>query len=56
MRVHEAATAASYAAMQDYGGIGSTWECDMHPWMHRAHAPAGSWGSADEHRRLPGSR
>jgi alkylation response protein AidB-like acyl-CoA dehydrogenase len=48
----EAAVAASYAAMQAYGGIGFTWECDVHLWMRRAQVLAASWGSADEHWRL----
>jgi alkylation response protein AidB-like acyl-CoA dehydrogenase len=48
----EAAIGASYAAMQAHGGIGFTWECDVHLWMRRAQVLAGSWGSADEHWRL----
>jgi alkylation response protein AidB-like acyl-CoA dehydrogenase len=40
----EAATAASYAALQTHGGVGYMWDTDLHLWMKRALALAGAWG------------
>jgi alkylation response protein AidB-like acyl-CoA dehydrogenase len=49
----EAASEASYASMQAFGGMGYTWDCPIHLWMRRAQVLASGWGNADEHwRRL----
>jgi alkylation response protein AidB-like acyl-CoA dehydrogenase len=51
--IGEAATQASYAALQVHGGIGYTWECDLHLWMKRSQALEAAWGNAASHwRRL----
>jgi alkylation response protein AidB-like acyl-CoA dehydrogenase len=51
--IGEAARQASSAALQVHGGIGYTWECDLHLWMKRCQALEGAWGSTDEQwRRL----
>lgn len=47
----EASRQASYAALQVHGGIGYTWECDLHLWMKRSQALEGAWGNADRHWR-----
>jgi hypothetical protein len=52
----ESAREASYAALQVHGGIGYTWECDLHLWMKRSQALQGAWGGADTHFRKLGGR
>ncbi len=39
-------------ALQVHGGIGFTWEDDLHLWLKRGMALRSSWGSAADHRRL----
>jgi alkylation response protein AidB-like acyl-CoA dehydrogenase len=39
------------AALQVLGGIGFTWEHDLHLWLKRGRANAAAWGDAREHRR-----
>ncbi|MEA2227639.1 MAG: hypothetical protein QOF04_1269 [Solirubrobacteraceae bacterium] len=39
------------AALQVLGGIGFTWEHDLHLWLKRGRANAASWGDARSHRR-----
>jgi alkylation response protein AidB-like acyl-CoA dehydrogenase len=39
------------AALQVLGGIGFTWEHDLHLWLKRGHANAATWGDARSHRR-----
>jgi alkylation response protein AidB-like acyl-CoA dehydrogenase len=46
--IGDAVQAASYAALQTYGGIGYTWECDLHLWMKRAQVLSASWVSTAE--------
>jgi alkylation response protein AidB-like acyl-CoA dehydrogenase len=38
------------AALQVLGGIGFTWEHDLHFWLKRGRANAASWGDARSHR------
>jgi alkylation response protein AidB-like acyl-CoA dehydrogenase len=38
------------AALQVHGGIGFTWEHDLHLWLKRGKANAYQWGDAGEHR------
>ena len=38
------------AALQVHGGIGFTWEHDLHLWLKRGKANAYLWGDAREHR------
>jgi alkylation response protein AidB-like acyl-CoA dehydrogenase len=38
------------AALQVLGGIGFTWEHDLHFWLKRGRANAASWGDAWSHR------
>jgi alkylation response protein AidB-like acyl-CoA dehydrogenase len=38
------------AALQVHGGIGFTWEHDLHLWLKRGKANAYMWGGAREHR------
>jgi alkylation response protein AidB-like acyl-CoA dehydrogenase len=38
------------AALQVHGGIGFTWEHDLHLWLRRGKANAYLWGDAREHR------
>jgi len=47
----DAATAANRAALQAHGGIGFTWEHDLHLWLKRGKALEQAYGSATEHRR-----
>jgi len=47
---NEAAFAANYAALQLHGGIGFTWEHDLHFWLQRGKALERSFGSTDHHR------
>ena len=47
----DAAALANRAALQAHGGIGFTWEHDLHIWLKRGKALEQAWGSATEHRR-----
>lgn len=47
----EAASLAAKTALQVHGGIGYTWEVDLHLWMKRAWALESAWGSRRFHRR-----
>jgi acyl-CoA dehydrogenase len=38
------------AALQVLGGIGFTWEHDLHFWLKRGRANAAVWGDARSHR------
>ena len=38
-------------ALQSHGGIGFTWEDDLHLWLKRGMALRNSWGTGAEHRR-----
>ena len=38
------------AALQVHGGIGFTWEHDLHLWVKRGRANAAAWGDARSHR------
>lgn len=46
----DAAMLASRVALQVHGAIGYSWEHDLHLWMKRVWALAGSWGDAAWHR------
>ena len=46
----EAHAIANAEALQCHGGIGFTWEHDLHLWMKRGNALAASYGTASEHR------
>ncbi|MCZ7528752.1 MAG: acyl-CoA dehydrogenase family protein [Acidimicrobiia bacterium] len=46
----DAAVAATEAALQLHGGIGFTWELDVHLYLRRARAGAVTLGTADAHR------
>lgn len=51
----DAASTANHAALQCHGGIGFTWEHDLHLWLKRAGALERSYGTAAAHRaRLAG--
>jgi len=50
-----AAALASLHSLQVHGGIGFTWEHDLHLWMKRAHALEESYGSTSYHHRLLGA-
>lgn len=45
-----AAHSAGYTALQHHGGIGFTWEYDLHLWLQRAYALERLFGTADELR------
>jgi len=45
-----AADFAARSALQVYGAIGYTLECDLHLWMKRAWSLAEAWGSAEWHQ------
>jgi alkylation response protein AidB-like acyl-CoA dehydrogenase len=47
---NEAAFAANYAALQLHGGIGFTWEHDLHFWLQRGKALERAFGSTAQHR------
>jgi alkylation response protein AidB-like acyl-CoA dehydrogenase len=53
---NEAASLASYHALQVHGGIGFTWEHDLHLWMKRARCLEESFGSTRHHQLLLGRR
>jgi len=50
--VSEAARKVCSEAIQVHGGIGFTWEYDLHLYFKRAKALEASWGDADYHREL----
>ena len=50
--VSEAARKACGEAIQVHGGIGFTWEYDLHLYFKRAKALEATWGDADYHREL----
>ena len=43
---------ANSASLQLHGGIGFTWEHDLHLWLKRGKALEQAYGSAAAHRRL----
>jgi alkylation response protein AidB-like acyl-CoA dehydrogenase len=47
---NEAGRLANQEALQCHGGIGFTWEHDLHLWLKRGKALEGSWGTTREHR------
>jgi alkylation response protein AidB-like acyl-CoA dehydrogenase len=47
----EAAQQASYAALQVHGGIGYTWDFDLHFWLKRIQVLDNAFGTPDEHAR-----
>jgi alkylation response protein AidB-like acyl-CoA dehydrogenase len=49
-RASDAATAVTHEAIQTFGGIGFTWEHDIHFFLKRARVGATMMGSAREHR------
>ncbi len=49
-----AAKLANWNALQVHGGVGFTWEHNLHVWMKRGRALEEQWGSSREHRRLLG--
>ena len=50
--VSEAARRVCGEALQVHGGIGFTWEYDLHLYMKRAKALEPMYGDADWHREL----
>ncbi|MGH2759718.1 MAG: acyl-CoA dehydrogenase family protein, partial [Actinomycetota bacterium] len=38
-------------ALQAHGGIGFTWEDDLHLWLKRGMTLRSGWGTGAEHRR-----
>ncbi|MFY9615393.1 MAG: acyl-CoA dehydrogenase family protein [Candidatus Dormiibacterota bacterium] len=42
---------ANYESLQIHGGIGFTWEHDLHLWLKRGRALEAQYGDADWHRR-----
>jgi alkylation response protein AidB-like acyl-CoA dehydrogenase len=50
--VSEAARRVCGEAIQVHGGIGFTWEYDLHLYVKRAKALEATWGDADYHREL----
>jgi alkylation response protein AidB-like acyl-CoA dehydrogenase len=48
----EAATTASYAGLQVHGGIGYTWECDLHFWLKRIQVLTNSFGTPEFHANV----
>jgi alkylation response protein AidB-like acyl-CoA dehydrogenase len=48
----EASATANRGALQLHGGIGFTWEHDLHLWLKRGKALEQSYGSAREHRAI----
>jgi alkylation response protein AidB-like acyl-CoA dehydrogenase len=45
----DAARHMSDVALQFHGGVGYTWEHDLHMWLKRVHALSAAFGSASEH-------
>ena len=50
--VSEAARKVCGDAIQVHGGIGFTWEYDLHLYFKRAKTLEATWGDADYHREL----
>jgi len=50
-----AAHSANYTALQHHGGIGFTWEHDLHMWLQRGYALERMFGTADELRAALGA-
>ena len=50
--VSDAARKVCGDAIQVHGGIGFTWEYDLHLYFKRAKTLEASWGDADYHREL----
>ena len=48
--VGDAGIALVQGCFQIFGGIGYTWEHDLHLWMTRAWALAAAWGDPSWHR------
>jgi alkylation response protein AidB-like acyl-CoA dehydrogenase len=48
----DAAAVAGTDALQCHGGIGFTWEQDLHLWLKRGKALEHAYGSAADHRKL----
>lgn len=46
----DTAVATAETALATHGGIGFTWELDVHLYLRRARAGAATWGTADRHR------
>jgi alkylation response protein AidB-like acyl-CoA dehydrogenase len=51
LTMSEAAQRASYAALQVHGGIGYTWDCDLHFWLKRIQVLVNWFGTPDHHAR-----
>jgi alkylation response protein AidB-like acyl-CoA dehydrogenase len=51
LTMSEAAQQASYAGLQVHGGIGYTWECDLHLWLKRIQVLVNWFGTPDDHAR-----
>ena len=51
VRATEAEAAANATALQLHGGIGFTWEHDLHFWLKRGKAMEHAYGTAAEYRR-----
>jgi alkylation response protein AidB-like acyl-CoA dehydrogenase len=47
----DAARRANYESLQLHGGIGFTWEHDLHLWLKRGRALEAAYGDSDWHRR-----
>ena len=45
---------ANYESLQLHGGIGFTWEHDLHLWLKRGRALEAQYGDSDWHRRRIG--
>ncbi|MEH3033701.1 MAG: acyl-CoA/acyl-ACP dehydrogenase [Aeromicrobium erythreum] len=52
----EAARLAGSAALQLHGGIGFTWEHDLHLWLQRGRVLEAAFGTAHSHREAVGAR
>jgi alkylation response protein AidB-like acyl-CoA dehydrogenase len=51
LTMSEAAQQASYAALQVHGGVGYTWECDLHFWLKRIQVLVNWFGTPEYHAR-----
>ena len=51
---NQAAYTAGSAALQLHGGIGFTWEHDLHMWLQRGRVLETSFGSTEAHQQLVG--
>ncbi|MBW3606248.1 MAG: acyl-CoA/acyl-ACP dehydrogenase [Actinobacteria bacterium] len=47
----DAAVSCAQGAIQVHGGIGFTWEHDLHLYLKRARSGSALWGTASQHRR-----